>query len=615
MQRIPRTMRRGAAALSFLAAALLAPGRASSQTTAPVEVRQYKALVDKLAAPEMEGRGPETRGLVKARDLLVDRFRGIGLRPAFGESCLQGFQVPGGAKAEKEELAIEGSREPLKAGVDFTAMGLSANKAFAGEAVFVGYSIVDPGRKHDSYAGAAGDALKGKVAVVLRYEPHDAQGVSRWTKRKGAWSRAAGLAAKVAHAARRGAAAVLIVNPPAVDTAALDALRRTSYRSRRQVPVLHITRKAWRAILRAAGKDAPAVARATEADADAGKGAVFPLGVTVRGEVRLTATRTTVHNVAAVLPGAGTLAEQYVVIGAHYDHVGYGYFGSRVRLKAPTVHPGADDNASGTAGVVTLARWFAARAARPDAPASRRSMIFLAFAAEEMGLLGSRHFVAHLYEAGLQREQVTAMLNMDMIGRLREGRLSVWGVDSGDRWREIIRDANKPESLTLRLSGSGLGPSDHASFYRAKVPVIVLNTGMHADLHAPTDTPDKINAAGAIDVLRFGESVLAAVWADERPVAYVGPKGEGRKRAFLGIAFDADHEGPGCKVSSVLSGGPAEQAGLADGDLITKLNDKPVAGSSDLMILLRHCAPDETVTLTVRRAGKTVQMKVKLGGR
>ena len=207
------------------------------------------------------------------------------------------------------------------------------------------------------------------------------------------------------------------------------------------------------------------------------------------------------------------------------------------------------------------------------------------------------------------------MVNLDMIGRLREGRLSVWGVDSGDRWREIIRGVEKPAKLTLRLSGSGFGASDHASFYRAKVPVFGLNTGMHGDVHSPTDTADKINAAGAIDVLRFGESILAAVWADESGIAYVGPQGGGQKRAFLGIAFDADYEGPGCKIGSVLSDGPAEKAGLKDGDLVTKLNDKKIGGSSDLMILLRHRSPDEAVKLTVRRAGKDVQLNVKLGGR
>jgi len=608
--------------LPLAAAVLLAVASVLPAAPAQTPAQHYQALVDKLAAPEMEGRGPGTKGIVLARDLIVGRFRALGLRPAFGGSYTQEFQVPGGVTVEKQELAVlaaskpPGEAMPLKPGSDFAAMGFSAAGAFEGEAVFVGYSIVDKARKHDSYAAAPAAAMKSKVAVVLRYEPHDANGVSLWTKRRGSWSRAAGLAYKVNRAARRGAAAVLIVNPPAHDTG-VGAPRRTSFGRKASVPVVHISRETWRKVLRAAGRDSAAAERALRESADAGKGKVTPLGVTLRGQVALRSVRQAVHNVAGVLPGSGALAEQYVVVGAHYDHLGYGHFGSRSRSSKPTIHPGADDNASGTAGVITLAQRLAGPAAPPPAegaPVARRSVLFVAFAGEEMGLVGSRHLVGHLSELGIRREQIVAMLNMDMIGRLRNRRLGVWGVDSGDRLREIVAAAAEGSKLTLTLSGPGLGPSDHASFYRAKVPVLCFNTGMHGDLHAPSDTPDKIDAAGAIEVLGLVEGVLAALRAEPEALAYAPPK-KGARRAYLGIAFDADFGGPGCRINTVMPDSPASRAGLRGGDVIVKWNGKGVRSPADLMVLIRHCSPDAAVKLSVRRGGKDVEATVKLGGR
>jgi len=586
---------------------------------AAAEAKLYHALVTKLASPEMEGRGPGTKGADRARDMIVARMQAAGLRPAFSRSYVQQLTAPAGAKIERQELSIAGSGEAappdaLRAGEEFGAMGLSASASFKGEAVFVGYSVVDARRKYDSYGGAAArDALKGKVAVVLRYEPQDANGMSLWTRRPNSWGRSASLSSKVAHAARRGAAAVLIVNPPRHDAGRIDSVRRTGFSRPGPVPVLHITRKAWARILRAGGRDPQAAARKLREAADAGKGRPAPLGAVVAGRVKLSRIRANVHNVAAVLPGAGPLAEQYVVVGAHYDHVGFGYFGSRARA-AGKLHPGADDNASGAAGVMTLGRWFSRRA---DAPANRRSLLFVTFAGEELGLLGSRHLVANVSELGIRREQIAAMVNMDMIGRLREGKLTLWGLDSGDRWRRIVREASEGTDLKLRLVGSGLGASDHVSFYRAKIPVLCLNTGMHADLHSPTDTADKINPAGALAVLRLAEKVIEKLWSDEQRIAYAPPKGGAGRRggAYLGITADSDYAGGGCRIGSATEDGPAAKAGLKRGDVITRWNGKPVANAAALLTRIRAAKPRSEARLTVRRDGKAKVLTVKLGGR
>jgi hypothetical protein len=206
------------------------------------------------------------------------------------------------------------------------------------------------------------------------------------------------------------------------------------------------------------------------------------------------------------------------------------------------------------------------------------------------------------------------MVNFDMIGRLRKGQLAVWGVDSGDRWRSIVDAAAKGRGFALQLSGSGFGASDHSSFYGAKMPVLGFNTGMHADLHMPTDTADKIDPAGAVRVLRLAEAVLTVLWTDGEKLAYVPPQ-QGSRGAFLGVSFDADHEGGGCKVQSVVPGGPADKAGVQDGDVVAKWDGKDVPDSAALMVFVQHSHAGDKVKLTVRRGKDTKEFEVKLGGR
>jgi hypothetical protein len=675
-------------------AATTQPTAAGAAASEAAEARRYFVIVAKLASPEAEGRGPGTKGLEIARDFLVEQLRAAGLRPAFGNSYTQELRVPTGAKIESQELAIagvspatqatqaaqaaqvagedtrgpngfakpqaapqrtepRGDRRPgvsLTAGKDFQAMGMSAGKAFAGEAAFVGYSAVDPGHAYDSYAGAGKDDLKGKVAVVLRYEPADANGVSRWTHQRGSWTACSGLTTKVVLAERRGAEAVIIVNPEGNDNGKLDAPDRTAFGGRAKVPVLHVTRQVWLRILQAPGRDAATAAAAAKlfrSAADDGHSRITPLGVELRGLVKVVQTDTAIQNVAGLVPGAGPLAKEFIVVGGHYDHIGYGAFASRSRAAAGKIHPGADDNASGAAGVMTLARWMARRAeaggtggkegeagtpgsavpglsktgpgagaATPatDAPTNRRSIVFVAFSGEELGLLGSRYFVGHLGDLGIRPEQVVEMLNLDMIGRLRKSQLAVWGVDSGDRWRSIVDAAAKGRGFSLQLSGSGFGPSDQSTFYGAKIPVLCLHTGMHADLHMPTDTADKIDAAGAVRVLRMGEAVLSILWTEAEKIAYAPPQ-QGSRGAFLGISFDNDHEGGGCKVQSVVPGGPAATAGVEDGDVVVKWDGKDVPDSAALMVFVQHGHPDDKVRLTIQRGKDTKEIPVKLGGR
>ncbi len=493
---------------------------------------RYLRIVEKLASPQYEGRGPGTKGLELARDDLAARFRAAGLKPAFGTSYTQAFSARGGVEVQHEALAIVppggGESVELAAGDAFRAMGFSGSEAFEGEAVFAGYSIVSRKRSHDSYAGRDANALAGKVAVVLRYEPHDANGVSAWTRRRNGWTRNASLLAKVGRAVKHGAAAVLIVNPPAKAEQRLDHPDRTARAPSAPVPVLHLGRTAWLRLLSAGGADGEARAKSLRALAAAGNGAVRPLGVRLRGRIRLRRRKLTLHNVAGVLPGKGALADEVVIVGAHYDHLGYGGFGSLRREPGRAMHPGADDNASGAAGVVMLARRFAAAAPGEPDDAARRTIAFVTFGGEEIGLLGSRAMVKNLIELGIAAENVVAMLNMDMIGRLRGGRLNVWGVDSAGNWRAMVRSRAKALGLRPSLHGSPLsGSSDHISFHRAGIRVLGFNTGGHADLHRPTDTADKINPGGALKVLELVGGIAEALREGADPGAKPGAEAAG----------------------------------------------------------------------------------------
>jgi membrane-associated protease RseP (regulator of RpoE activity) len=203
---------------------------------------------------------------------------------------------------------------------------------------------------------------------------------------------------------------------------------------------------------------------------------------------------------------------------------------------------------------------------------------------------------------------------MDMIGRLRGDRLHVWGVESGDRLEAIVQEAAEGRGLRLLTSGPGFGPSDQSSFYRARIPVLCFNTGVHGDLHAPSDTADKINAEGAVRVLGLVEAVVDALRSGEARVAYAPPK-PGR-RAFLGIQPDLDADDvAGCRLAEVVPGGPSAKAGLRAGDVVVAWEGKEIAGPQDLIVYLRHSQPGDQVALKVRRDGKTLDVTILLGNR
>lgn len=613
------------------------------------EAKTFERIVVDLATPAMQGRGVGTPGLALARDYLIRQFKALGLHPAFVRSAQQSRHEPDenahGAYTQTFEIKLnpdvktqtlelldeEGAFIDAAQGrVDFNTLGFSPNQQFVGSVVFVGYGIVDVDHRYDSYQEADRNVLLGKIAVAFRYEPQTDGGKSQWADHQaphaGRWTRAARLLNKAKWAAQRGASALLVVNPPTQEKGDLKSTRGSAGTEKSVIPVLHITSSLFEKMLKQAGFDPDVAIRDFQYRADHGQGRVTPLdGVVIRGRVELDTPKVQLSNVAGIVPGAGDLADQVVVIGAHYDHLGYGEVGSLAGQHA--IHPGADDNASGTAGLMLLAKWFAGRSAeQASSHDARRTILFVAFTGEERGLIGSAYLLKHLEDLNLRPEQLVAMVNMDMIGRMKANKLYAIGTSSGDRWESLIRDAADGIGLDVDIQTKPFGGSDHTMFLHHQIPAVHFFTGAHEDYHRPSDTADKINSQSAVKILALIENLLNRICTDQALIAFnpeslgspasrLDPKQGGG--AYLGVMPDyASLEGDqGCALSIVISNSPAQTAGVRDTDVIVGWNQKPIGNVYDLTNALRQGQPGQRVRLKLLRDGNPIEVNVTLGQR
>jgi Iap family predicted aminopeptidase len=510
-----------------------------------------------LTAPEMEGRRSGTAGSERAAALIADWLRDAGLQPG-GEagSFFQSFTIARGTRlAAGNGFDIAGATS-LSVGVDWLPHGGSANGDVEAEVVFVGHGISRRDQGYDDYAGVD---VRGRIALALN-------GTAAY-----AGPRALRVE-KLAAARANGARALLLIDDP------LPELERTSV----PAPVVSASvRRSAAVSLVPADVSWSAVESAPRSMAT---------GRRVRLRVALEPTDVRTKNVVAILPGRDpALRAEHVVVGAHYDHLGR--VGGRV-------HHGADDNASGTAVVVGLARALAAAGGTP------RSLVFTLFGGEELGLLGSAHYVAH---PSRPLDHAVGMVNFDMVGRLRDGQLTVGGADSGSGLADAVTGIAATESVNTTLRGSPIGPSDHASFYRAGVPVLFFHTGGHADYHRPTDTADKLDIDGMARIALLGARVVERLATAPRPVyATVAPPArEGRPPSagpFLGVSGGADTEG--ARLLAVVRGSAADRAGLREGDVVLRLDGTPLASFDDLRAGIRARRVGDRIELVLVRDGE-----------
>jgi Zn-dependent M28 family amino/carboxypeptidase len=589
----------------FVTVLLLAVA-AAAQQSGSVDPGRYLDDIKALTAPAMEGRGDGSKGLTRAADLIEKRFKELGLKPAGTQSYFQPFALITGAKlAGHNRLAVEqgGEKKELKLKQDFVPFSFSSSGAVMAPMVFAGYGASAEEFNYDDYAGMD---VKDKIVVVLRYEPTGFAAKSGNT----GLTRHAQLITKAINARNHGARAVVFVNGKLGDGEE-DLLTRFGSLSGPEnagillVQVKNSVADAW---LRAGGKS---LAEVQEHINSSTQPASFTLPDTLRLAlaVDIETMSATVNNVLAYLPGK---TDEYVIIGAHYDHLGRGNADSLAPSQIGKIHPGADDNASGTAGVLELARLLA-----PQKGELERGILFASFAGEELGLLGSAAWVK---EPTLPLDKAVAMINMDMIGRIRENRIYVGGVGTGTTFKPELERVLGKSGFQVEYSVGGYAASDHTSFVGKRIPVLFFFSGLHSDYHKPSDTWDKINSQSAAQLLDLIADIsLDLASASERPtfVAVVEdkpltPSAGGGYGPYFGSIPDFGQTENGVRFSDIKPGSPAAKAGFKAGDVLVQFGDKPIKNLYDFTDALRRSKVGDVVDVTVLRDGKPVTAPVKL---
>lgn len=622
--------------LSLLLAGPAACASADLRTTGlgganEARVNTYTGHLHVLASEYMEGRLPGTPGIERAAQYLEWNLQRLGLEPAFsslvtaadGQQILtprdtyrQPFQIGDIASLGRQRMGVtlQGQPQTLEPGVEFNAVAYGVSGTVDLPITFAGYSILTG---PEGYRGFPDETdLSGQAVMILRFEPMTAEGTSRWAGRR-EWSYASDLGSKFRAAINRGAKAIILVTPPgARDDRArvLETIESSGQARAVEVPVVHVTPEAADRIVRAGDPQGRSLA---DLVALANEGGVVVPFAGVRASIDIDIRRNPVmtDNIGAILPGRGALADEIVVIGAHYDHLGMARFGTRFPGK---MHLGADDNASGTAGLLLAAELLADAWTKIDGPA--RTVLFLAFSAEESGLNGSAFYVDNPV-APLEKHYL--MINMDMIGSLRRS-LEAGGVGTAEGLAELAAPIFERTALDIQTSLSvGSGRSDHASFDRRGIPNIFFFTGITDQYHTPDDTADTINMEGATRIAALAADLALAAAIRESPLPYVrAPESEGRQRmggparlkVRVGIA-PGDYSGrtPGVLVARVFEGTSAADAGVKEGDIITVWNGEPVKTVEDWMPLLASHEPGDTITIVVLRDGveTTIPMTLK----
>ena len=596
--------------------AVLALAAAPTTTTTPsIDPNRFLAHIKYLASPEMRGRATGSPELEKAADYIAHQFKSIGLKPIDGKSYFQVFPVTTNARLGSKntfEYTEDGKAVHLKAGEDFIPFNFSSRGKVAGGVVFAGYGITAPEYNYDDYQGLN---VKDKVVLILRHEPQEFDEHSVFDGK--VYTEHAQFSSKATNAKNHGARAVILAGDTFNHRGESDELEkfgRTAGPGDAGIPFVQVKHEIAARWISHAGRNLEEIGTAIDRDLKP-QSFALPDSIQVHEDIEVDRAVKMVHNVAGYLPGE---TDEYAIIGAHYDHLGLGdQFSMAPSQAGTTVHPGADDNASGTAGVIELARWFAGQ------PKQKRGILFMTFAGEELGLLGSSFYVNH---PDLPLEKAVAMINLDMIGRVREGKVYIGGAGSGSNLRATLEPVLARYSMKVDFSdSSGYGSSDHTSFTTKQVPVLFFFSGLHGDYHKPSDTWDKIDAPGSAKLLDMIAEVGAELCAEaERPQfvrvkepenphagAVAGSAGSGYGPEFGSVPDFAEIPN-GVRFADIRPGTPAAQAGLKAGDILVEFDGKPIGNLYDFTYALRSKKPGDMVTVKILRGTDTVTASVLL---
>jgi len=590
-----------------------------------------------LAGPECEGRGVYGQGIHRAAEYIANAFKEAGLKPGGPDgSYFQPFSITGSPKLGTPNrltlVQADGTKKELSYGQEFTPTGMTQAGEASGELVFAGYGIVSKNPTYDDFQGLD---IRGKWVILLRKSPRASDPHGPFSPEQQS------LLSKVTNAKQRGAIGVIFVNH--ASDSKDDTLMDFSYAAGASagVPVLHMKRSILESLLAHARSKLADIEAAIEEDLKP-RGRALP-GWTAKAIITVERPKIPARNVIGVLEGKGPLADETIIIGAHYDHLGTGEYGSLGGHDAKgRIHYGADDNASGTTGLMELARRFAAIPNRIG-----RRIVFLAFSGEEIALLGSRHYVN---QPVFPLEKTVFMLNMDMIGRMTQveddglpgvkaitggtssilpgnkmlrDRLVIYGTGTAEGMDALVDQLTRDDNLKVIKVPAGTGPSDHDSFYRKKIPVLFLFTGTHRDYHRPTDTPEKINLEGLHKVVKVAERIITHFSTQEQRPNYLvaqgnwsdptdpNPRPSRMNMPKLGI-MPGNYESAdgGVLVDDVSPGGAAEKAGIRKGDIIIEIAGKPVKNIGAYMTAMAQHKAGIAIDVIVLRKDAKVTLKV-----
>ncbi|HEY6945548.1 MAG TPA: M20/M25/M40 family metallo-hydrolase [Candidatus Acidoferrum sp.] len=571
-----------------------------------------------LASEDLKGRGNGTPELDRAAEYIAQRFRKFGLKASGDDhSFFQRFSLVVGAKLGDKNSATltQGtSSSALKVSQDFVPLSFSANATVTAPLLFAGYGITAPEYHYDDYQGL--DA-HGKAVIVLRHEPQENDEHSIFLGKQ--LTAHAEIVNKAINARNHGAAAMILVRDLGNHPDQSDELLRFEEVTGPQemsIPVIQVKVDEVNRWLKPSGQTLDDLRQAIDKDLSNHS---VPLEASSRLTLSVDIERIhrAVSNVVGVLPGSdASLARQYIVVGAHYDHLGLGDQNSLAPGQRGQAHHGADDNASGVSGVLELADALSHTSPRPH-----HSIVFVNFAGEELGLLGSAYYAEH---PPFPIKQTIAMINLDMIGRVVNNRLFVSGTGTSPGFQQIAQDANRALGFDLNYSASGYGASDHTSFTVHEVPVFFFFSGLHSDYHKPSDTWDKIDAADGARVVELVSNVVAGLDAlNEKPqyVRVAEPAtsttggGGGYGPYFGSIPDFGQVEHGGVKFADVRDGSPAGKARFKAGDVLIEFDGKPIDNLYDFTYALRAHKPGDKVMVTVLRGNEKITREVTLEAR
>jgi len=621
------------------ACATIAQQRATDTEPSVARLQQH---IFYLASDALNGRRTGTQGANDAAHYIAGEFSRLGLRPALQRAgasrrlsvamtqYLQSFPYVAGVElGRSNDLKI--GESSLRADEDWMPLGFSSNARVDGQIAFVGFGITATELNHDDYAGGI---AKGRIAIAL-------QGTPDGENPHGQFARFEGVRWKAIAARNAGAKALIVIAREAnLKEDRLSTLTYDNSAGDAGLPVIVISRPAADRVLQPSNSSVSQLEQAAKAK-------TTNLDRVLTGELALTTDvvrkEVQAYNVIGVLEGSDRLLKnETIIVGAHYDHLGTGGEGS-LAPRSGEIHHGADDNASGTAGVIELARLFTSQRPKP-----KRTIVFMCFSGEEEGLLGSNYYVNHPV---VPLANTVAMINMDMIGRMKDRKLIVGGVGTAKEWREMIGSGNVAQSVQvtatagaappsgmpvvvsangrpimsvdsskafdLTLQEDGYGPSDHSSFYAKQIPVLFFWTGTHNDYHKPSDTFDKINYNDEARVLSLVARIVRDLDNADKRLTYTVAKSDapaGRStgfRVYLGTIPNYSDSNDGLLLDGVRDESPAARAGLKAGDKIVKIGTRQIKNVYDYTYALGEMKAGDEYVIEVMRAGERLSLKIK----